>query len=106
MAGVPKLGSIERRKQVLLERSAALRASLDGEWREVDGWVGRLKRGGALLRQTRSLWLLAAPLLGLLLGRRRRGAGRMATRLAWFWGLARGGWAFWKGLQAGMSTRS
>ena|SRR5438552_1583547 len=95
----PELARLLSHKQKLLAQSEDNRAQLAAVWENLRGPVSTLERGVSFFRETRALWMLAAPVLGFLALRKRRGLGRFATMLVSGLRLSRIVLAVWQGFR-------
>ena len=97
MFGNPELARLLNHKQKLIAQSEGNRAQLAAVWENLRRPAATLERGVSFFRETRFIWMLAAPFLGFLVVRKRRSLGRIATMLVSGLRLSRTVLAVWQG---------
>jgi hypothetical protein len=95
----PELARLLNHKQKLLAQSEGNRVQLAEAWENLREPASKLERGISFFRETRFIWMLAAPLLGFLVVRKWRSLGRIATMLVSGLRLSRTVLAVWPGFR-------
>ncbi len=99
MVGFAELESLQVRKQELLARSEANRRALHSECENLRDAAASVGRGFSFLREARPALLLAAPVLGFLLARQWRRAGRVARNVILGWRIMNSLRTVWRDLK-------
>jgi hypothetical protein len=95
----PELARLFNHKQKLLAQSEGNRVQLAAAWENLCEPASKLERGISFFRETRFIWMLAAPLLGFLVVRKWWSLARIATTLISGFRLSRTVLAVWQGFR-------
>ena len=100
----PELTQLRIRKQKLLAQSESNRTQLAAAVEDLRGPVSTMERGISFFRETRFLWMLAAPVAGFFVAKKWRTLGSISTTLVSSLGLIRNCFAIWQGFKHARSS--
>ena len=98
MVTVTELKQLQAQKIILLAKGQIYRSTFQFEYERLRERLGWVQRSASFVRKTYPFFILAAPLAGFLIMRRRRKRPRRGSKLALAWQIARYAWPLAKPL--------